>query len=110
MYIECMYYLHAAQAHNIQRMRPRVPFRWKYVAVCLLLLGFGMRGLAAEPSLEKIDVFVGGEGGYALYRIPGLVVSRAGTALAYAEGRRNGRSDWGTIDIVLRRSHDGGKT
>ena len=75
-----------------------------------MMLTFGGHGIAAEPSLEKIDVFVGGQGGYALYRIPGVVVTRAGTVLAYAEGRRTGRSDWGTIDILLRRSQDGGRT
>jgi sialidase-1 len=60
--------------------------------------------------MEKINVFTGGEGGYVLYRIPGVVVTRTGTVLAYAEGRRNSRSDWGSIDVLLRRSSDGGKT
>ena len=45
-----------------------------------------------------------------LYRIPGAVVTRAGTVLAYAEGRRRSRSDWGSIDVLRRRSEDGGKT
>lgn len=61
-------------------------------------------GLADEPV--KIDLFEAGKGGYATYRIPGLVVTKAGTVLAYCEGRRTA-SDWGTIDILLRRSADG---
>jgi len=65
---------------------------------------------AAEPLLEKIDVFLAGTGGYALYRIPGLVVTAKGTVLAYCEARKNAKGDWGTIDILLRRSTDGGKT
>lgn len=46
--------------------------------------------------------------GHPTYRIP--VLARAGTALlAFAEGRASG-SDSGDIDIVLRRSLDGGTT
>jgi sialidase-1 len=65
---------------------------------------------AAEPRLEKIDLYEAGKDGYAQYRIPGLVVTSRGTVLAYCEARRTGKSDWDTIDIMLRRSTDGGKT
>ena len=44
-----------------------------------------------------------------LYHIPGLAVTAKGTVLAWCEGRR-GRSDWGDIDILLRRSTDNGQT
>ena len=64
--------------------------------------------LAAEPV--RIDLFESGSGGYALYRIPGIVVTAKGTLLAYAEARKSDRGDWGPIDIMLRRSTDGGKT
>jgi len=43
------------------------------------------------------------------YRIPGIAVTRAGTALAFAE-RRIGLHDHAQNDIVLRRSLDGGRT
>ena len=62
-----------------------------------------------EPLLEKTDLFEANTGGYAHYRIPGLVVTKRGTLLAYCEARKSTKSDWGTIDIVLRRSTDGGK-
>ena len=65
---------------------------------------------AAEPDLEKIDLFEANTEGYALYRIPGIVVTSRGTVLAYCEARRTGKSDWDTIDIMLRRSTDGGCT
>lgn len=65
---------------------------------------------AAEPFLEKVDLFEANTDGYALYRIPGIVVTTNGTVLAYCEARRTGKSDWDTIDIMLRRSTDGGKT
>jgi len=60
--------------------------------------------------LERTDLFEGGKDGYALYRIPGLVVTAKGTVLAYCEARKTGKSDWDRIDIMLRRSTDGGKS
>jgi sialidase-1 len=42
--------------------------------------------------------------------IPGIVVTAKGTVLAYAEARKSDRGDWNTIDIVMRRSTDGGRT
>jgi sialidase-1 len=65
---------------------------------------------AAEPALEKIDLFESNQEGYRLYRIPGIVVTPKGTVLAYCEARKHRGSDWDTIDIVLRRSTDGGKS
>lgn len=65
---------------------------------------------AADPLLEKNDVFPAGIGGIARYRIPGIVVTPKGTVLAYAEARKNSSSDWGEIEIHARRSTDGGRT
>ncbi|PZG12263.1 sialidase family protein [Nonomuraea aridisoli] len=48
--------------------------------------------------------------GYHTFRIPAVVMTRAGTVLAFAEGRRASASDSGHIDLVLRRSADGGRT
>jgi len=58
----------------------------------------------------KAELFEGGQGGYELYRIPGIIVTRAGTVLAYAEARKFTGGDWDTIDIQLRRSTDGRRT
>src|SRR5262245_58292726 len=55
-------------------------------------------------------VFVSGQAGFHTYRIPSLLVSAKGTLLAFCEGRKTGRADTGDIDLVLRRSCDGGKT
>lgn len=65
--------------------------------------------LLAAPQ-DLVDVFVSGEGGYHTYRIPAVIVTPKGTVLAFAEGRKAGRGDAGNIDLVLRRSADGGKT
>ncbi len=62
------------------------------------------------PVFEKFDLFAANSNGYTSYRIPGLIVTQRGTLLAYSEARRTGRGDWDAIDIVLKRSTDGGKT
>lgn len=64
----------------------------------------------AAPLLEKRELWRAGEGGYALYRIPGLLVTRRGSVLAWCEARKRSISDWGAIDIQMRRSTNGGKT
>ena len=65
---------------------------------------------ATTPIFEKLDLFAANSNGYASYRIPGLIITRRGTLLAYAEARRTGKGDWDAIDIVLKRSTDGGRT
>jgi len=63
-----------------------------------------------QPLLEEQTLFAAGQDGVTLYRIPGIVVTSKGTVLAYCEARRDSRSDWGEIEVHLRRSTDGGKT
>ena len=43
------------------------------------------------------DLYVAGAGGYACYRIPALLTTRAGTILAFCEARRNSCRDTGEI-------------
>lgn len=64
----------------------------------------------AAASFTQVSLFEGGEGGHKLYRIPGVVVTHRGTILVYCEGRRFTGNDWDTIDLMFRRSTDGGKT
>jgi sialidase-1 len=83
---------------------------WAILAVGIIAKSSGS-SLAAEPRLETQALWTAGEGGYRLFRIPGLAVSaRGGTVLAYCEARRGNGNDWTTIDILMRRSTDGGKT
>ncbi|MGW4701237.1 sialidase family protein [Streptomyces sp. NPDC004285] len=71
----------------------------------------GAPGPTAAPAGCPASVpYAAGAGGYASYRIPAVVRTRAGTVLAFAEGRRGGAGDTGDIDIVVRRSGDGGCT
>ncbi len=57
----------------------------------------------------KTAVFTSGEDGYHTYRIPSLLVTRKGTLLAFCEGRRAGQGDHGDIDLLVKRSEDGGE-
>ncbi|MEW1656518.1 sialidase family protein [Streptomyces sp. NPDC093707] len=51
-----------------------------------------------------------GTEGYASFRIPAVVRARSGAVLAFAEGRVDSAADAGRIDLVLKRSTDGGRT
>lgn len=79
-----------------------------------LLLGCaGLVAAAAErppDNFWRTTVFKAGEDGYHTYRIPSLVVTPKGELLALAEGRRHGAGDAGDIDLVMKRSQDGGRT
>lgn len=66
---------------------------------------------AEEPGVDfRADAFVGRQEGYHTYRIPAMVITGKGTVLLFAEGRKNSRADSGDIDLIMRRSEDGGKT
>jgi sialidase-1 len=57
-----------------------------------------------------IEVFAAGADGRASYRVPAVLVAADGSLLAFAEGRLQSTADHGNIDVVLRRSVDGGHT
>lgn len=77
---------------------------------CLITtLLFCVASVSAQDTALR-DVFVAGTGGYHTYRIPAIVVSKSGSLLAFCEGRRSGRGDAGNIDLLMRRSTDGGQT
>ena len=59
---------------------------------------------------EGNALFKAGDNGYQCFRIPAMVTTPKGTLLAFAEARRKGCNDAGDIDLVLKRSKDGGKT
>ncbi|MEO8128312.1 MAG: sialidase family protein, partial [Bryobacteraceae bacterium] len=78
------------------------------LSVLILAALAPMAAAAAEP--ERQDLFEGNKGGYFTYRIPGIVITGKGVILAYAEARKTDGNDWDNIDVVLRRSADGGRT
>jgi sialidase-1 len=79
-----------------------------FLRSALILVAFGR--ICVAEDLSSINLWNAGIGGYATYRIPGIVTTKRGTVLAYAAARRSLGSDWADTDIVLRRSTDGGST
>lgn len=62
------------------------------------------------PVLETLATVFEPGTTYATTRIPALVCSKKGTLLAFCEARVQNAGDWADMDILLRRSTDGGKT
>lgn len=66
--------------------------------------------LQLSAQQAAVPVFISGNEGHKSYRIPAVVSLPAGELLAFAEGRVNSSSDYGDVNIVLKRSSDQGKT
>jgi len=87
-------------------------FRHSSFICCVALIAVlfhASRALSGEPAPQRTDVFIGGQDGYPVYRIPAILTTHRGTVLAVAEGRAR-LKDIAENDIVLKRSMDGGKT
>ncbi|WP_020667321.1 sialidase family protein [Amycolatopsis nigrescens] len=62
------------------------------------------------PAFTEELLFKAGTDGYSCFRIPAIVRAKDGALLAFAEGRVKDCGDDGNIDLVLKRSADGGRT
>ncbi|MFX1574236.1 MAG: exo-alpha-sialidase [Promethearchaeota archaeon] len=60
-------------------------------------------------GVQRQKLFVGSTAGRG-YRIPALIVLPGDVMLAFCESRWNTMADWGDIDIVMKRSLDGGES
>ncbi|UJB44785.1 sialidase family protein [Streptomyces sp. A1-5] len=106
------------RAHPRLRRRPR---HRRALAAAVALAATALAALAAAPARAAADAPSGGfdqqvlfkaahEKGYFCFRIPAIVRTVRGTLLAFAEGRVHDCGDAGDIDLVLKRSTDGGRT
>jgi len=66
--------------------------------------------LQLKAQQTTIPVFISGNEGHKSYRIPAIISLPNDELLAFAEGRVNSSSDFGDVNIVLKRSSDQGKT
>lgn len=64
--------------------------------------------ISAPP--QTVVVWESGAGTYHTYRIPVVIAASDGTLVAFSEGRVGGQGDAGDIDLLARRSTDGGRT
>jgi sialidase-1 len=80
----------------------------------LLLVAAVVGRAAAESGPKHVDVFVSGKDGYFAYRIPAVEAAADGSLVAFAEARKYNLEDPGygkqDIDLVVKRSTDGGAT
>jgi len=84
------------------------------LAFIFLIASFGLTILFYNPQwaegVEYQQLFVSGEQEGRGYRIPAMVVLPGDIILAFSESRADPFLDWGDIDLVMKRSTDGGKT
>ncbi|MEU5303825.1 sialidase family protein [Streptomyces noursei] len=106
------------------RAHPRLRRRSRHrraQAAAVALAATALAVLATAPARATADAPSGGfdqqvlfkaayEKGYSCFRIPAIVRTVRGTLLAFAEGRVHDCGDAGDIDLVLKRSTDGGRT
>lgn len=86
-------------------------FRRPTVQLLLVLSGVGCSTAAQSvpAMLVRVDLERGGDG-YPVYRIPALAVTELGTLIAAYDGRPAGGDLPANIDLLIRRSIDGGTT
>jgi len=89
----------------------------KTIIILCLGLSLLVSSSWSQETTNKINatknlnyLFKSGSEGYNCFRIPAIVTTNTGILLAFAEGRKNGCSDTGNIDLVMKRSEDNGKT
>lgn len=117
------------RAHSLPRPRPRrrrAPVAFAALAATALAVlptapADAAADRAATGTTDRAALPEGGfdqqvlyrasrDKGYACFRIPAIVKSTRGTLLAFAEGRVDNCGDAGDIDLVVKRSTDGGRT
>ncbi len=79
------------------------------LCVCLSTGAPVSKPQAKRSFLDLTDLFEVPSEGYLSYRIPCIVATKKGTIIAFTSARR-AVSDWANIDIMMRRSLDGGRT
>lgn len=82
--------------------------------VAFLLFVIPAIAFAQSTTISHVNVFTAGSEGYHTFRIPAIETAPDGSLLAVCEARKYNRSDPGfndnDIDLVSRRSRDGGQT
>jgi len=81
----------------------------KTLTILTLTFLSGLFSHASDPAeFPATTVFRAGDDGYRVFRIPAIIRASNGDLLAFCEARQGG--DASEIDLVLKRSPDGGRT
>lgn len=89
--------------------KARKPDPWQPRWVVEKYFGDG-RVATQEARFERRPLWNSGADGYHTYRIPSLMVTPKQTVLAFCEGRKTSANDHGDLDLLVKRSDDGGRT
>ncbi len=89
--------------------KPRKPDAWQPRWIVEKYFADG-QVVTDEARFERQTLWRAGTDGYHTYRIPALLVTPRKTLLAFCEGRKSSASDQGDIDLLMKRSLDGGRT
>ena len=97
---------------NVSKMckQARKWFQATVLMICAAQLSSATAQTTAAEENNKVVVFEPKADAYSSTRIPALVLTQKGTLLAFAAGRIESASDWADMDLLLRRSEDGGHT
>jgi sialidase-1 len=96
------------EAPMFRTLRP-LGVSWATLVV-LLLLTAPASADDNKPSFTTQKLYTAGHAGYRTYRIPAIAVAPGGVLLTAVAGRYDSASDWANVDLMLRRSTDGGKS
>jgi sialidase-1 len=91
------------------RILPSPAARW-FTLLAFVLLATAANADDSSPSFTTKKLYTAGHAGYRTYRIPAIAVAPDGAILTAAAGRYDSASDWANVDLMLRRSADGGET
>jgi sialidase-1 len=95
----------------LARLRPVLTAVLTAAALLALPSTAGAEQSASQAEFGQQVLFKASQDpGYACFRIPAVVKTSEGTLLAFAEGRVLNCGDAADIDIVVKRSTDGGRT
>jgi sialidase-1 len=89
---------------------PSIPDRRRLGAMLVLLFLASHQGWGAAPFMTEASVYHAHDGGYFIHLNPALITTKKGSLLAFCEARVGSYADSAPIDIVLRRSFNGGNS
>ncbi len=80
----------------------------KGIALSLIFFSANLKAQRAALS-DTTLLFEPDRDGYTMFHVPALTISAKGTILAFTEGRYGKGKDWDDMDLLMRRSTDGGR-
>lgn len=87
------------------------PSNLKHFAAMAMLAATSLLSFAQAPAPERVLLFDNNDEGSKFYRIPAIATAKDGTLIAIADKRWDSNMDLpNSIDVVVRRSSDNGKT